>query len=324
MEMFIAIVFPIKAHVVCTRRKVLYVIAIIWPVSILYGLPTVLFNRLTPLHTPPTIPDNPSLPPPPVARQHCVIVFPGSHSRHFLTFKVAESLLFYFLPMITQVALYSVVAKRLFASMEDLHSRFQVRPPSTESCSIPLNGVGAGGAGGGGGGEESTVGGGGRGGEATAGGGGGGRGGGGGEGRSRIWNGHGGSVTDRSNDRAAETIRARKGVVKMLVASVVIYIISYSPHQAHLLYDIFSPSPLPQSWSFFVFVMVMTHLNSAANPVLYAIFSQNFRRNFKRCLCYLFCPKYRQERWGNRQDSFLDSRGLSHRASTTKTVVTRV
>ncbi|PVD20151.1 hypothetical protein C0Q70_20645 [Pomacea canaliculata] len=71
-----------------------------------------------------------------------------------------------------------------------------------------------------------------------------------------------------TTDRAADTIRARKGVVKMLVASVVVYTVSYSPHQVHLLYNTFSSTQLPETWHFFVFVMVMTHINSAANPVL--------------------------------------------------------
>ncbi|XP_076465346.1 neuropeptide receptor 15-like [Babylonia areolata] len=247
MLTFIGIVFPIKAHVVCTRRKVLYVIAVIWPLALLCGLPTALFNRLTPPY-PPT---------------------------------VTESLLFYFLPMITQVVLYAAVCRRLFASMEDLQCRFQQTGPpgSADSSNIPLHG--------------------------------------------------------HRDQHAAETIRARKGVVKMLVASVAVYVVSYSPLQ---------PPPQPQSWTFFVFVMVLTHLNSAANPVLYAIFSQNFRRNFKRCLCFLCFSRYQRSRrhlrrrqshsqsqsrsqGGSRNDSFADSRGMSQRRAstpTTKSAVTRV
>ena len=268
--------FPIKAHVVCTRRKVLYVIAVIWPVSILCGLPTVIFNQLA---------DFPSAP----GKLHCLIIFPDPHLRHFLIFKLLESAFFYFVPLVVQVALYAVVARRLFASMEELHTRFQMR--SGDSSSAALNG---------GGGELRNGG--------WSGGGGGGGGGGG---------------SERGSDRAVETIRARKGVVKMLVASVVVYTVSYSPHQAHLLYNTFSPAPLPESWNFFVFVMVMTHINSAANPVLYSIFSQNFRRNFKRCLCYICYVKNRHEYRRTRFDSF-DSRGVSRRASTTRTTVSRV
>ncbi|XP_076443228.1 neuropeptide receptor 15-like [Babylonia areolata] len=252
VERFIAIVFPIKAHVVCTRRKVFYVISAIWPASILCGLPTILFNRVA------TIPVFPGV------RQQCIIVFPDPHLRHFLIFKLLESALFYFVPLIVQVILYTVVIKRLFSSMDELHTRFQLR--SGES-----------------------------------------------------------SRAERGSDRAVETIRARKGVVKMLVSSVIIYTISYSPHQVHLLYNTFSPTRLHDSWTFFVFVMVMTHINSAANPVLYSIFSQNFRRNFKRFLCYACYAKDRHEYRRTRFDSFLDSRGASRRISTTmRTTVSRL
>lgn len=257
-----------KAHIVCTRRKVLYVIAIIWTVSLACGAPTVAFNRLTEF---PPVPDT----------YHCQIVFPDPHGRHFLVFKLLEALLFYFLPLVVQVALYSVVAKRLYASTEELHTRFQMRP---DSSTVALNGGGGGGNGG----------------------------------RS----GGGGGIT-ATTDRAADTIRARKGVVKMLVASVVVYTVSYSPHQVHLLYNTFSSTQLPETWHFFVFVMVMTHINSAANPVLYSIFSQNFRRNFKRCLCYVCFVRKRRDYRRTRFDSF-DSRGVSRRASTTRTTISRV
>jgi hypothetical protein len=38
-------------------------------------------------------------------------------------------------------------------------------------------------------------------------------------------------ATPDKRQRAHEAIRARKGVVKMLIASVIIYFLSYSPHQ---------------------------------------------------------------------------------------------
>lgn len=274
---FIAIVFPIKAHVVCTRRKVMYIIAVIWPVSVLCGLPTAIFNQLA------------TFPSQPLGKQHCVIFFPDPHLHYFQVFKLLESALFYFVPLIVQVALYAVVAQRLYASMEELHTRFQMR--SGDSATSQLNG----------GGEQRN----------GAWGGGGSSGGGGGGG------------TERGSDRAVETIRARKGVVKMLVASVIMYTISYSPHQVHLLYNSLSATKLPQTWTFFVLVMVLTHINSAANPVLYAIFSQNFRRNFKRCLCYSCYAQDRHEYRRTRFDSF-ESRGVSRRVSTTRTTVSRV
>ncbi|ESO88165.1 hypothetical protein LOTGIDRAFT_62390, partial [Lottia gigantea] len=206
IERFVAIVFPIKAHILCTRKKIICIIMLIWPAAVFCGLPTVLFNRVIPLRPGHEI-------------ALCQLIFPYNHLSVFLSFKYVESGIFYFLPILTQVILYCVIGRKLYASTEELCTRFQMRQNAKNQT-----------------------------------------------------------------DRASETIRARKGVVKMLIASVVIYFISYSPIQIHLLYNTFSDSPLPASWSFLVFVMTMTHVNSAANPILYCIFSQNFRRNFKKCL----------------------------------------
>ncbi|XP_067664425.1 neuropeptide receptor 15-like [Haliotis asinina] len=243
IERFVAIVFPIKAHIVCTRKKILCVIAFIWPVAIGCGLPTLLFNQVTPVV--------PGL-------SLCRIIFPGNNFQFFIIFKYLESVLFYFQPMIIQIVLYAVIGRRLYASTEELNTRFQMRPDAH-------------------------------------------------------------SKTERS----ADTIKARKGVVKMLIASVLIYFISYSPQQIHLLYNTFSRTPFPESWPFLVFVMIITHVNSAANPVLYSIFSQNFRRNFKRCLCFI-C--YRMERKAYRRTRFdsFDSRAVSRRNSTSRTTMSRV
>ena len=252
----------------------LCVIAVIWPLSLLCGLPTAVFNQLTSFPGPgPSHADS--------GQRHCVILFPEPQGRRkYLLFKLTESSLFYFLPLLVQVALYSVVARRLYASMQELHSGFQLRPvdPST----APLNGQA---------GDHGRHG--------------------------DSWTGEGGS------ERAVETIRARKGVVKMLVASVAVYAVSYSPHQVHLLHDAVSDTPLPDTWTFFVLAMVLTHLNSAANPVLYCIFSHKFRQHFHRCLCCL-CLRRQSRAQRGRLESFLDSRGVWRRASTTKTVVTQV
>ncbi len=89
-------------------------------------------------------------------------------------------------------------------------------------------------------------------------------------------------------ERTSDAMKARKGVVKMLIASVIIYFVSYSPHQVLLFYNTFSQAPFHQTWVYLVFVTAMGYVNSAANPVLYCIFSQNFRRKFKTvflCRC---------------------------------------
>ena len=81
-------------------------------------------------------------------------------------------------------------------------------------------------------------------------------------------------------EKDSDAIKARKGVVKMLIASVLVYFISYAPTQVPLFYNVVSSVPFSQNWSFLVLVMTLAYVNSAANPVLYMIFSQKFRQKF--------------------------------------------
>ena len=84
--------------------------------------------------------------------------------------------------------------------------------------------------------------------------------------------------------KMSDALRQRKGVVKMLASSVIIYFVSYSPHQVLLIYNTLAKAPFHTTWVFIVFVTAMGYINSAANPVLYCIFSQNFRKRFKSIL----------------------------------------
>ncbi|XP_013389357.1 neuropeptide receptor 15 [Lingula anatina] len=82
-------------------------------------------------------------------------------------------------------------------------------------------------------------------------------------------------------------VKARRGVVKMLIACVIVYFICYSPIQVLLFYNTFASVPFHFTWSFRVFVISMGYINSAVNPILYSIFSQKFRRRLKALVCCL-------------------------------------
>lgn len=207
------------------------------------GLPIALYNQVV------------QIPPPEAGISFCFPLFPDQ-ARDTTIFKFTEFFVFYFVPVCIQIALYSVIGRRLYASTDELTTKFQMRKEN--SC---------------------------------------------------------------KTDRAAETIKARKGVVKMLFSSVIVYVVCYAPPQILIFYNTFSHSPLRETWSFIAFVNVIAYINSAANPILYAIFSQNFRRNYRKCLCCLCMRSRRSDYRRARFDSF-DSRGLGGKVSSTATTKT--
>lgn len=252
VERFIAIVFPLKAHEMCTRRKIVGAILFIWPLAFCCGLPVVLYNVEVPRGR--------------KGDKMCVIRLPGEDRQHsFVVYKFTEASLFYFIPMLLQIVLYSIIAKRLFASNAALNGRISSPNPSKTPLFAPQS-------------------------------------------------------AHRQKNPASDTIRARQGVVKMLISSVLLYCLSYSPLQVRLIYKSFiatpgSPPTFFDSTEFFVFVMVVTHINSAANPVLYAIFSQNFRRNFQRSLCCECCRRLCGGSRLSSQDTRLASRRSTRSSS---------
>lgn len=81
-------------------------------------------------------------------------------------------------------------------------------------------------------------------------------------------------------EKYARAVRARRGVLKMLIAGVAVYFISFSPHQVLLLYNTLSGSHFEETWSYLIFVNLMAYTSSACNPLLYSVFSQKFRNKF--------------------------------------------
>jgi len=93
------------------------------------------------------------------------------------------------------------------------------------------------------------------------------------------------NVGARQAAKGSDVIRSRKGVVKMLIASVTVYIISYAPVQIPVFYNLVSATPFRTNWTFLVLVMTLTYINSAVNPIIYSVFCHNFRYLFRRLLC---------------------------------------
>uniref|UniRef100_A0A2C9JXQ3 G-protein coupled receptors family 1 profile domain-containing protein n=1 Tax=Biomphalaria glabrata TaxID=6526 RepID=A0A2C9JXQ3_BIOGL len=214
-ERFCGILFPFKVYDVFIKRNLLPIVTLIWFISGLCGLPVLLFNTVIPTLN---------------GYDTCQIVFPGTHSnRTFFIYKCLESILFYFLPLMTQVTMYSMISRRLFSSSKKLWD--------SESAS-----------------------------------------------KLKKWS-------------LRETIKTRRSVVKMLVASVGLYFLSYSPIQFQFFYQTFTSenSKDIRSWEFFVFAMILTHINSAANPILYGIFSERYKVKYQSYLCRCGCNQHTKQ-----------------------------
>ncbi|XP_061172379.1 neuropeptide receptor 15-like isoform X2 [Saccostrea echinata] len=242
IERFVAIVFPIKAQILCNRRKNFIVVSLIWSVGIMYGLPTALYNQVIPVPL-----RNFSL---------CLTSFPNMLDQHI--YKFSEFALFYFIPVCIQIVLYAIIGQRLYVSTSELHTKFQMRKDT--SC---------------------------------------------------------------KSDRAGDTIKARKGVVKMLAASVIVYTACYAPPQVLLFYNVISNTKFQQTWEFVAIVHVIAYINSAANPILYSIFSQNFRKNFKKCLKCI-CLKSKEKYTRVMFDSSMESSRMLSGKGSQKTSISRV
>ena len=240
---YVAIIHPIKAHIVCNKRRIVVVLGCIWPCAFIAGLPTLIFNDVVQGH-------------PRIPVVYCMIIFPDNHIFYFTIFKYVESVLFYYIPLLIQLTLYAFITRHLFVGTDRLHRRITIR-----------------------------------------------------------------LVNGSSLERFSEALQARRGVVKMLMLSVIVYFVSYSPHQILLISNTISPSTFHQKFSFQVFVMIIANINSAANPVLYSIFSQNFRQCFKCIMCGCCFDQHRIK--PRRQSTLVSNtsrtwRHTSYRSATTE------
>ena len=86
--------------------------------------------------------------------------------------------------------------------------------------------------------------------------------------------------------------KARKEVVRLLTAIVIAFSICVLPHHLKVLNHHWNLFALPHTVEVYISPcsFVVLYLNSALNPILYALLSKNFRKSLKECL-----PCFRQK-----------------------------
>nr|ANO39038.1 GCR069 [Schmidtea mediterranea] len=260
IERYIAIIYPIKAHIWCNKKHTLIVLITIWIAAILCGLPTVIFVQafVPPMSNSKEITNYSII--------RCMRVFSMNRKVHYkilLIVQYVEFFLYYFIPILTQIILYTKIYQALFRDIEINHLQISTRNAFrnrawdksfreegksrfSETELINVNTIY----------EEYS------------------------------------SVQNRPAKpqsmlhlrRNTSSINTRKQVVKMLIACVSTYFFCYSPIMVPLFYSSIAKSSFhPNQW-FHVIIMTLAYSNSAANPILYSIFSQRFRTKFKHAL----------------------------------------
>ena len=90
--------------------------------------------------------------------------------------------------------------------------------------------------------------------------------------------------------QSSESMRSKKRVSKMVVIVVIVFALCWAPIQLMFLIQAFSTNmELVQSNTFIqmrIPATCLAYMNSCVNPILYAFFSENFRKSFKKLLCH--------------------------------------
>ena len=87
-------------------------------------------------------------------------------------------------------------------------------------------------------------------------------------------------------ESSRKVARARKKVVRLLTAIVISFSLCVLPHHLKVLNHFWNIFTLPHAIDVYISPcsFIVLYLNSALNPILYALFSQNFRKRFKEAL----------------------------------------
>lgn len=92
--------------------------------------------------------------------------------------------------------------------------------------------------------------------------------------------------------RTSKAVRNRRKVIRLLVAVVVSFALFVLPHHIRLLLKHWKLLPSSNVTILSPISFLILYLNSALNPILYALFSANFRKSFKEVLP---CKKRRRQ-----------------------------
>nr|XP_003467845.3 thyrotropin-releasing hormone receptor-like [Cavia porcellus] len=88
-----------------------------------------------------------------------------------------------------------------------------------------------------------------------------------------------------------DALNSRKQVIKMLAVVLVLFAVLWLPYHALVVANSFLQPPY-LDFGFLLFCRLCIYLNSAANPIVYALMSQRFRNAFHRLFqCRLAQPK---------------------------------
>ena len=87
-------------------------------------------------------------------------------------------------------------------------------------------------------------------------------------------------------ESSRKVARARKKVVRLLTAVVITFSFCVLPHHVKVLNHYWNMYTLPHEIDVYIspIAAIALYLNSALNPILYALFSNNFRKSFKETL----------------------------------------
>ena len=87
-------------------------------------------------------------------------------------------------------------------------------------------------------------------------------------------------------ESSRKVARSRKKVIRLLTAIVITFSVCVLPHHVKVLNHYWNMYTLPHEIDVYIspIAAIVLYLNSAMNPILYALFSNNFRKSFKEAL----------------------------------------